>query len=186
MLRAIHLLIEKGAREIVHLGDFCDSLLPETMDHSVEILKKYNVKAILGNNEYAIKTEYIPNNPGILKECTVSFLNQLPYNLTIDDLCFTHSLPYNWPAATRQPLEGLVKFPLVGDMIPFRIMFRGHSHSMSVVEYYDEERFNIFIETGKSIKLKDNRKYIITVGAAEDYFCALYDPEADEFSSIYI
>lgn len=156
------------------------------MDYAVEILKKYNIKAILGNNEYAIKTEFIPNNPKTLKECTISFLNELPYNLMIDDLCFTHSLPYNWPAATRQPLEGLLKFPPAGDMMPFRILFRGHSHSMSVVEYCDEERANIYIESGKKIKLRDDRKYIITVGALEDRFCALFDPETDEFYSIYV
>ncbi len=186
MLSALHLLIQKGAGTIVHLGDFCDSLRPDTMDYAVEILEKYSVRAILGNNEYSIKTEFIQNNPGAIKQTTVSFLNGLPYNLMIDDLCFTHSLPYNWPAATRQPLEGMLKFPLVGDMMPFRILFRGHSHTMSVVEYCDEERSNICIATGERIRLQDERKYIITVGALEDGNCALFDADSDEFYPITV
>lgn len=186
MLKAIHTLREKGVDLIIHLGDFCDSLKPGTMDEAVDILLQYNVRTILGNNEYMIKTEYIPNNPGRLRETTVSFLNELPYNFIIDDLCFTHSLPYEWPAATRQPLESIVRFPLVGDLLPFRIMFRGHSHSLSVLEYFDERKGEVSLKAGETVRLKNDRKYIITVGAIEEGFYALFDPEREEFLSLSI
>ncbi len=186
LIKAIELLKENGADTIVHLGDICDSMKPETMDDSVDILKKANAIAILGNNEYKIKTEYIPNNQDAFKKDTVSFINDLPYNLVVDDICFTHSLPYEWPAATHQPLENFIKFPLVDDMFPFRILFRGHSHSMSIVEIQDGQGSNVASEDDGVYNCSSERKYIITVGALEDGFCALFDIVNNKFYSFLI
>ncbi len=184
MLDAIRILNDNGASSLIHLGDFCDSLMPETVDDSVEILNKYNVKTLLGNNEYIILTEFIQNNPGRVKDSTVSFMEELPYNFALDDICFAHSLPYDWPAATRQPLKGLVYLFSKKDDLPYRIIFRGHSHTMSVVEVNNGQSEEILVKSGEKIQLLKDKKYIITVGAVEDGICAIFDPVSNEFCSI--
>ena len=185
MTKAIHILKDMGAKTIIHLGDICDSLTPEKLDIAVNILNKYNVKAIMGNNEYILTIEYLANHYNRFEKRTISFLKELPYTITAKDICFTHSLPYNWPAATRQPISEYLSI-LKGDNLPFRIIFRGHSHTTSVIEIENECYTNLIVDLGKKIYLHKNRGYVITVGAVENGICALFDPINSEFCSIII
>lgn len=180
MTDTIKYLKSAGAQTLVHLGDVFDSQVPDNIDETVDILKKYDVRAVLGNNEITILRGFLKGYTNEVREASVSFLNSLPYILKIDDIWFAHSLPFDWGAATRWPITELLPQLLKGGPIPFRILFRGHSHSPSIIEIEDKKSNDIPVKPGESIKLHPDRLYVITVGAVEDGLCALFIPENNE------
>ncbi|MDY6933638.1 MAG: metallophosphoesterase family protein [Spirochaetota bacterium] len=183
MTRAIDILLDLGAEELIHLGDICDSLMPEKMDTAVEILNKYKIKAVKGNNECSIISEYLVNHPNTHEDSSISFLKKLPYTITLSNICFTHSTPQDWPAATRQPIANYL--PIIkGNNPPFNIIFRGHSHKTSVIEIKNDSIKNLVLEPSQRIQLQEDRIYVITVGAVEDGICALYNNENNELCFI--
>ncbi|MEA3223725.1 MAG: metallophosphoesterase family protein [Thermodesulfobacteriota bacterium] len=185
MLTAIHTLRAMGASTFIHLGDICDSLMPENLDEAVEILNRYKVKAILGNNEYMLISEYLLNHADGLKEATISFLKELPYTIVAGEICFTHSLPFDWPAATRRPIKEYLPVLMESNRPhPHRIIFRGHSHSPSVIEIEDGCMEELTLDPGEKITLYKERIYVITVGAVENGACALFDPASYEFCPV--
>lgn len=186
MLDAIHTLNEMGAGRIIHLGDICDSRKYQSLDEAVDIIEKYNIKAILGNNECYIMTELNYNSIYDLKDSTIAFIQNLPYSIQVDDLCFTHSLPFAWPAATRYPIEDYITFFAGEGNTSFRIMFRGHSHRTTIVEMKNGMYNSIPVEAGQRIQLHNDKRYIITIGAVEDGICTLYDPASNEFITVSI
>ena len=183
---AIIKLKELGVDAIVHLGDICDSMKYEALDAAVEILGKHDVRAVKGNNECYILTELNYNKPFDLLDSTISYINNLPYNFFIDDICFTHSLPFSWLAATRYPLKEYIPMFAAEKNPAFRIMFRGHSHTSSVVEMKNNEFREFHMEPGQKINMQRDTRYIITVGAVEDGLCAFYDFGTNEFSLLHI
>lgn len=186
MLDAIHALNSMGAGHIIHLGDICDSMKYQSLDEAVDILAKYNIKAILGNNECYIITEINYNSTYHLKDSTISFIQSLPYSIQENDLCFTHSLPFAWPAATRYPLDDYVSIFAGGNNTTFRIMFRGHSHRTTVIEMQNGKHRSFPVDSDQRIQLHNDKRYIITTGAVEDGICTLYDPVSNEFITVSI
>lgn len=184
MLDAIKTLKDMGAATIIHLGDICDSLRPECLDEAVEILHRYKVKAVLGNNEYILITEYLANHADGFNDIVVSFLKELPYTLNIGDFCFTHSIPFNWPAATNRPLTEYLPRLLENGSPPFKVLFRGHSHTPSVIEIEGGCSKEIGLKSGDKIALDKDRIYVVNVGAIEDGAFALFDPINHEFNSL--
>ena len=184
MVDAIKTLTDMGAATIIHLGDICDSLRPGCLDEAVPILDRYEVKAVLGNNEYILITEYLANYEDGYNDMVVSFLKKLPYTLNIGDFCFTHSTPFNWPAATNRPLTEYLPRLLEDEAPPFKVLFRGHSHTPSLIEIEGGCSKEIGLKSGDKIALKKDRIYVISVGAIEDRAFALFDPKTYEFHSL--
>ncbi len=177
---AIGFLESMNTETIVHLGDICDVQIPEASDEAVDILKAHGVSAVVGNNEGSIIRGFPGNLEKVMRPDTISYLRDLPYILKMGDFIFTHSTPFNWPAATRRPLASYLPF-LAGDAKPpFSILFRGHSHSPSVVEIEGERIGEIDVETGKIIPLQVDRIHVITVGAVEDGLLAIFMPDRNE------
>ncbi len=54
LLNAVGTLRSLGAGTLIHLGDLCDSLLPQTAAPALGILDENDVQAVRGNNECAI------------------------------------------------------------------------------------------------------------------------------------
>ena len=172
MLKAIHTLESVGVERIIHLGDICDSLRPEALDEAVEILKAHGVLSVLGNNEYSILLDCQATR---LNTETLAYLRELPYTITMGGLCFTHSAPFTWPAATRRPIAEYL--PFMG-VLQNRILFRGHSHYPEVLEIAGDESREIPIGTERALWLDREKTYIITVGAVENGSFALFDTRA--------
>ena len=184
MLDAIKILKDMGAAPIIHLGDICDSLRPECLEEAVAILDQYEVKAVLGNNEYILIIEHLANHADVYNDMVVPFLKRLPYTLNIGDLCFTHSTPFNWPAATNRPLSEYLPRLLENESPPFKILFRGHSHTPSVIEIEGGCSKEMGLKSGDKIALNKGRIYVVNVGAIEDGAFAVFDPAKYEFSSL--
>lgn len=178
---AIDSLRAMSAETLIHLGDICDVQAPDLLDEAVEILIANDVKAVLGNNETSIITDVLDNESVSLREVTVSYVRGLPYIHWMGDMCFAHSTPFSWPAATRRPIEDY--YPqLIGSEIPFWILFRGHSHSPSLIEVDAGNICEVPVNGGESYTLLESRSYVITVGAVEKGLFSLYDPRLNEVS----
>lgn len=168
---ALERLGSLGATRIVHLGDICDSLKPQALPEARALLQEHGVVCVLGNNEYTT----LNDNHRALDADTRAWLQQLPYTHTLGAFCFTHSAPFPWPAATRRPLA---EFLPGLHALPYRIVFRGHSHTSSVIEVHPQGARQVVAVSSEGAVLERTKTYVITVGAVENRVCACFDPSA--------
>jgi predicted phosphodiesterase len=180
LLDTIDMLEEMGSLLIIHLGDICDSLIPSALDEAVMILKGHGVKAVKGNNEHAILTENEGPYANGLSQDALSYLTELPYTITLGGYCFAHSAPFEWPAATRWPVTDNHPLMDLEKVIPCRILFRGHSHTPSIIEVDGTRTTTYPVGAGMIKRLSRDKRYIITVGAVEESSAALFLPDEYE------
>jgi len=186
LLQAIRAVKEHGAEELIHLGDLCDSLDPHSAEETVNILQEEHIPGVLGNNEYSIISEHHNEHVQNISSAVLDYLSGLPYILDLDVLWFTHSAPFAWPAATRRPIKDFLPHLVERTNFPFEILFRGHSHRPSVIEMNGAETIKIPVQAGTRIKLRRDRRYVITVGAVEEASCALFLPREHEIAFMSI
>ncbi len=179
LLNAITALKALGAGQLVHLGDMCDSLSPHLAGQSLDILDEHDVWCVRGNNE----SDILHHSRGARAEAdfskSLSRLQELPYTIRLGNLLFTHSAPFDYPAATKRPISEFLP-RLAGDKGPeFSILFRGHSHRPSIVEILSGAMGateKIPVQPGADIYLDRGRRYIITAGAVESASSVLFLP----------
>lgn len=171
---AVEALDRLGAQTIVHLGDICDSLAPLTLEKALPLIEGRGLLCVLGNNEYAVVAKTRELDGRNLPGAVVAFLESLPYTIAMGDVTFCHAAPYPWPASLRWPHPGIL--PGGSGPEPFRILFRGHSHTPSVVEIRDGACREIYDGSGAA-SLDRGSRYVVTVGALEQGLFALYDPK---------
>lgn len=182
LLNAITALKALGAGQLIHLGDMCDSLSPHLAGQALDILDEHDVWCVRGNNE----SDILHHSKGSRAEDdfskSLSRLQKLPYTIRLGNLWFTHSAPFDYPAATKRPISEFLP-QLAGEEGPgFSILFRGHSHRPSIVEILSGARGargateRIPIQPGADICLDRDRRYIITAGAVESASSVLFLP----------
>ncbi len=179
LLNAITALKALGAGQLIHLGDLCDSLSPRLAGESLDILDEHDVRCVRGNNE----SDILHHSRGVRTEGdfakSLSRLQDLPYTIILGDFWFTHSAPFDYPAATKRPISEFLP-QLTGEEGPgFSILFRGHSHRPSIVEILSGARGatgRIPVQPGTDIYLDRDRRYIITAGAVESASSVLFLP----------
>jgi predicted phosphodiesterase len=186
LLDAILMLKGMDVQTIFHLGDICDSLAPLALEDAMMMLKEHGVRSVLGNNEYAIMVNHRGSHANSLSPEALSFLSGLPYTITIDDFCFAHSAPFDWPAATSWPITDNHPLIELGSILPCKILFRGHSHTPSIIEIDGPTINKIPAKAGIKQKLSRNRRYVITVGAVEKASLALFLPEENEIQFLQL
>jgi predicted phosphodiesterase len=186
LLQAILMLEGMGVQTIFHLGDICDSLAPRALEVAVAVLKEHGVRTVMGNNEYAIMLKHKGGHAKTLSLEVLSFLSGLPYTITIDDFCFAHSAPFDWPAALSWPITDSHPLVDLAALVPYRILFRGHSHRPSIMEIDGTTTKKIPARAGMKKHLSRNRRYVITVGAAEEASLALFLPEEYEIQFLQL
>ncbi len=184
LLKAIRTVIDAGAHTIVHLGDICDSLAPNSAEDAVKILKEHAVRGVMGNNEYSIISEHHNEHVKNVSQEIHTYLSNLPYIMTMGPVWFTHSAPFKWPAATRRPIMDFLPHLLEHGGPPFEILFRGHSHRQSIIEIDGSEIKKIPVHAGSKQYLSRNRRYVITIGAVEEASSALFLP--DEHAVLFL
>jgi len=169
-----------GVPTIIHLGDICDSLAPLALEDAVAVLKEHGVYALRGNNEYAILVNHQGERAGCLPADVLSYLEALPYTIVMGDFRFAHSAPFDFPAAASWPITD--DHPLIdlAGIIDCRILFRGHSHTPSVVELDGKAMHRIPAAAGFHMTFRRDRRYVVTVGAIEEEALAVFLPEENE------
>ncbi len=130
LVRAIRRLIQNGCRSLLHLGDICDSALPQTAAACVDLLARHEVLAVCGNNDQALITA-----GAAVPDSALAWLTCLPLAIETPSAVFVHS---------RTDIDRLGKSAMVQDMddetalrflkhFPKRLLFRGHGHRPKIM-----------------------------------------------------
>ncbi|MDO8944321.1 MAG: metallophosphoesterase family protein, partial [Desulfobacterales bacterium] len=129
---AIRLLKEFGAGMLIHLGDFCDSVRHDRAAAMIDLLLKYEVIAVKGNNDFLVENMLAdprrkPDTEGVR---VLAFLRETPAVRARGDIRFAHSLPFDTLRAFYEPIDtgNTGRAEELFDEADFRILFCGHSH----------------------------------------------------------
>ncbi len=185
--KGIAVLSVRKIDKLLHLGDMTDTLRPETVDASAKILVEHNIDGVLGNHEYSYVTHHFKRYSEKYSESAMEYIRSLPYLIEIADVCLTHFSPeggvHGLYAHTD---EESYKTAIQNSRWP--VLINGHSHDPRIYCRYDRRPDgnpeNMEFEAGVPFRLHDDAKYILTCGALEDNWCAIYDIEERTFEII--
>ncbi len=179
--KAINILKIKGAVSIIHLGDICDSLRPDLLEDSLNLLKKNKIFAVKGNNDFVLENLLLnrPYDKYNNTDRLISFLQKLPMTITWEGICFAHSLPFDYTGAFYEPIDigTIQKAQEVFDVTSHRILFCGHSHRSVLFRWNKGNTLRETIPLNCSIPLDAEERYIIVTGSVFEEECALFDTE---------
>lgn len=177
--QAIDLLKGRGADLLVHLGDFCDSLRPESAAAMVGLLIRNDILAVKGNNDFLMENRLADDRRPRDDEGKkiVSFLKALPVVRTRGTMRFAHSLPFDTFRAFYEPIDrgDTRRAQALFEEADFTLLFCGHSHLPIL---FRKEKGQVTRETlpaGQPLALAPRARYIFVAGAVADGECALYD-----------
>jgi predicted phosphodiesterase len=186
--RAVHLLEEKGAESIVHLGDICDSLRLDLLEDSVRLIRKHRVLVVKGNNDFMLENLLRcqpPENQGPFDRLA-GFLENLPMKIVWDGICFAHSLPFDHLRSFYEPIDigSTERAEDIFHLTQHRILFCGHSHRSVLFRLSDGRVSREQIPAGRPVTLDPSERYIIVTGSVLERECAIFDAESWSLESI--
>jgi predicted phosphodiesterase len=183
----IETLSARKVDRLIHLGDMMDTLRPETVDTCVKILIENNIEGVLGNHEYSYATHHFKRYPEKFSESAMEYVSSFPYLIEIADVCFTHFSPeggvHGLYAHTD---EESYRTAIMNSR--WAVLINGHSHDPRIYcrrdGKPDDKPEVVEFESGVPFRLRDDAQYILTCGALEDDWCAIYDFEKRAFEII--
>jgi len=176
---AIGFLRQRGCGRIYHLGDVCDSFLPETSGSCVRILEEASVSTVKGNNDHAIVINNMGQRQTPVSDRTLAYLHDLPYVVEDGEAVFTHSLPFVGELGLSSMI-GVLREAWVRRFFsefPRGILFRGHGHTPRI-RWIDSNGGHLICEaipTGQPIDLAGRIPCVVTCGALTDGLCMVWD-----------
>lgn len=172
--KGIEALKQRGAGRLIHLGDMTDTLRLEMVDECVEMLIQNNIAGVMGNHEYSLVMHHFKRYPDRFSEPTKSYVRSLPYRLEISDACFTHCFPDGGVHGLFAPTDAEnYKTALRNSLWP--VLVNGHSHEPRIYRQLDGVVESMEFELARPFMLERSASYILTCGALEDWYCALFD-----------
>jgi predicted phosphodiesterase len=188
--RAIGALRRRGADQLIHLGDFCDSLHRRDPAAIVRVLKENGVLAVMGNNDYIVEKRLALKN-GRDREVSAgvrAYLGDLPVRIVNGDLCFAHSLPFDSIRSLYEPVDDgtTVKAAEIFSRTEHRILFCGHSHLSVLFRFSGDRLSREPLPDRRPLELDPSERFIIVVGALELGCCALYDRQKGVYETVRI
>lgn len=177
---AIDALVRKNVREMVHLGDFFDSVYLKNINEIRLMLQKYRVRVVKGNNDFQVEKML---DRGYNKrfcdweEACRLFLKKIPIYYTDGNACFSHSMPYNTIRSFYDPIDTgtTEQAAAIFENAPNHIFFCGHSHDPILFRYKRGKVTREKIDSGRRIGISSHERYIFIVGSAERGECGLYN-----------
>jgi len=178
---AVHLLNARGATALVHLGDICDSLRLDLLESSIELIEKYGMHAVKGNNDFILEN-LLTGRPAELSDGTgplVAFLQQLPMKIVWNGICFAHSLPFDFLRAFYEPIDvgSIDRAAEVFRLTRHRILFCGHSHQPILFRISAGTVSREQVPQATPLILDPEDRYIHVTGAVSEGECALFDTD---------
>jgi predicted phosphodiesterase len=179
--RGARFLRRQGCTALYHLGDICDTNRFDTADACVNLVKKYGIAAVKGNNDHSLAVDARGrSNTGIRRE-TLSFLENLPLSLTVGRATLVHSQPFVRRLG-QSAMIGTIGRREAGDYFkehPGGLLLRGHSHTPEMICGQDGEIQFRSLQAGQTVALKDDRPCIVTCGALIAGFVMIWEPDED-------
>ena len=179
----IKVLTERKVDRMIHLGDMTDTLKPETVNECVHILIENHIDGVLGNHEYSFVAHHFKRYPEKFSDSAMEYVRLLPYVLEISKICFTHFSPEGemhglYAATTRANYNAT----LLNSRWP--ILINGHSHDPSIYCRQDGKVENVAFDLDTPFALRRDAQYILTCGALEEGWCAVFDVRDHTFEVI--
>ena len=179
----ITILKHKECQPIIHLGDICDSARIHTADESVCLIQHHRILAIKGNNDHLLCVSGDPH----ISPSTKLFLRDLPLVLRIQDIVFSHSLPFEKELGLACMIQDLNQINIqmfMNSLSNDNILFRGHSHQPELIQPSYESYERIQLDFPGHLQLSRSKKSIVTCGALLNSHCAIFFPETMMFYGI--
>jgi len=178
---AVRLLRRRGAEGLVHLGDICDSLRLDLLGAFIDLIRRYRILAVKGNNDFSLENLLLGRPPELWRgtEPLLSFLQTLPMTIEWGSFCFAHSLPFDFLRAFYEPIDvGTVqRAQEVFLLTPHRVLFCGHSHRSVLFRARGARVSRETVPANRRVHLDPGDRYIHVVGAVSEGECALFDTE---------
>jgi len=192
MLGCIKRLNNLPVDSLIHLGDIFDSLHTDNLIRTVEAIQQNCVYPVKGNNDYQIE-KMLTNGclldlPAGTKKKILSFLEEMPMKLLDDDICFTHSLPFDSVRSFYEPVDtGFTdRAEQIFNQTQYHTIFCGHSHSPVLFRWRSGRVTRENINVKEKVFLNPSERYIIIVGSADSGECGFFDSEQKVYERICI
>ena len=188
--QAIDVLRRRGAEQLIHLGDFCDSLHRRNLPEIVRILKENAILSVKGNNDFIVEQRLglTPDRGGMNGEGICGYLKDIPLKIVSGDLCFAHSLPYDSIRSFYEPVDdgSTRKAADLFRQTSHRLLFCGHSHLPVFFRCRRNQVSREALPENQPLVLNPSERYILVVGALELGECALLHRQEQVYESINI
>jgi predicted phosphodiesterase len=187
---AIRVLRGRGARMLVHLGDFCDSIRRDPAAAMIRLFRENGVLAVKGNNDFSVERMLTDERrrPEPAGEQTIAYLRTVPFTLALNGLLFAHSLPYDSLRSFYEPIDtgNTHRAARLFNELDFQLLFCGHSHAPILFRMARGKVTREQLPLGEKRLQDADDRFIMIVGAADEGECALYDTEARTYERIRI
>ncbi len=183
---ALAVLAAAGCRSLYHLGDVCDSTIPETADACMGLLLDRGVKTIKGNNDQTIVANHIGRENSPVSKEVLQALKQLELVKYHRQAILVHSLPFIQERGLASTIGtmGPPEIRRFGSEFPGHILFRGHSHNPEIA-WLQGRRVEVqSLSAGMKLKLSGKIPCVVTCGSLTRGFCMVWDPEENYIESI--
>jgi hypothetical protein len=188
--QAIDVLRRRGAEQLIHLGDFCDSLHRRNLAAIVRVLKENAILSVKGNNDFIVEKRLglTPDRGSGDREGIYGYLKDIPLKIVSGDLCFAHSLPFDSIRSFYEPVDdgSILKAAEIFRQTSHRLLFCGHSHLPVLFHFSLNQVSREPLPENQPLVLNPSERYIIVVGALELGECALFHRQEQVYESIKI
>lgn len=169
---------------LIHLGDVCDSLHPETAGACIDLIKTHGIIALKGNNDHSMAGNLSGRKDRADLRAAADYLRSLPLVHHHQNAIFTHSRPF---------LEELGPVALIGSMGPAEtrrffavspeaILFRGHAHAPGIMWAKARDIVSRPMAAGDTITLRVKIPCVVTCGALTHGFCMIWHPQDERLT----
>jgi len=176
---AIRVLQNLGAESLVHLGDICDSLQGGVLEEFIRLIRKQRILAVKGNNDFLLENllRHQPPERQAASAEHAAFLKDLPMTIIWEDVCFAHSLPFEFLRAFYEPIDvgSTDRACDVFGSTPHRVLFCGHSHSPIFFRWRQGKVCRDVMPDGAPVSLDPQERYIFVIGSVAEGECAFFD-----------
>ena len=183
---ALAVFASAGCGSIYHLGDACDSNLPETANTCMRLLQDHRVITIKGNNDHAIIASHMGREISPVSQTVLRSIQDLDLVKNYGNAIFIHSLPFarELGLASMIGTMGPKEIRRFFKEFPGQILFRGHSHSPEIAWLQGLQVKVKSLSSGVQLNLSDRIPCVVTCGALTRGLCMIWDPEENDIESI--
>lgn len=177
---------------LVHLGDMFDSLQHNNLCEMIKTIIRFGIAVVKGNNDFHVQNMLssgsamnIPDND---KKKILSFLELLPMKIVDENICFTHSLPFDSIRSLYEPVDNgtTIRARQIFDQTPYHLICCGHSHSPVLFRCRAGTITRERINPEEPVFLDPCERYIIVVGASDNGECGVLDYSQKTYERICV
>ena len=183
---ALAVLASAGCGSIYHLGDACDSNLPETANTCMRLLQDHRVITIKGNNDHAIIASHMGREISPVSQTVLRSIQDLDLVKNYGNAIFIHSLPFarELGLASMIGTMGPREIRRFFKEFPGHILFRGHSHSPEIAWLSGGQVQVKSLVAGAKLDLSERTPCVVTCGALTRGLCIIWNPEENDIECI--